>query len=119
MRVAGLSNDNDWRFGRGRALYLREGNAIRQNVITRIRSFKRDWSLDQDAGIDWITLLGRRNTQATILREVERVTLSTEGVLRIVSLQVEHRASERRARISLSFQTVYGSEFNEQVGVEA
>lgn len=108
MRVSGLDRNGDWRFGRGRAVYLQDSAAIAQNVVTRLRSFQRDWFLDIGAGIDWITLLGRRNSRNRITREVERVVLDTEGVLRLTGLNVSHDTQARRAIITVSYEDIFG-----------
>mgnify|MGYP000010448375 CR=1 FL=1 len=115
MRVAGLDKNNDFRFGRGLASYLSADQAIRQNVATRIKSFRRDWVLNTDANIDWIDLLGRKNSRDKILREIERVVLSTTGVLRIITLDASQK--DRNMTISLTFETVYGSSITDNIGV--
>jgi len=55
MRVSGLDSNRDWRFGKGRAVYKRNADAIAQNILTRLRSFLGDWYLDTEIGIDWLT----------------------------------------------------------------
>jgi len=117
MRVSGLDQDGDWRFGRGRAAYISRGDAVRQSVVTRLRSFASDFFLDTDAHIDWIDLLGRRDTKAEILRAVERVTLATEGVTTIASLSIETKTSTRAATIMLTFGTIFDDSFSEVVSL--
>lgn len=115
MRVSGLDEDGDWRFGRGLAVYISRGDAVRQNVVTRLKSFRSDFFLDIDANIDWIDLLGRRDTKDEIMRAVERVTLSTEGVTTITKLEIEAKTSTRKATIMLAFGTIFDDEFNEEI----
>lgn len=107
MKVSGLDRNNDWRFGRGHAVYIQDSDAIRQNVATRIRSFAGDWFLDVTANIPWIELLGRRDSREQVLREVERVTLSTEGVVRILHIEIEHNRRDRVAVITLGFEDIF------------
>lgn len=107
MKVSGLDRNNDWLFGRGLAVYIQDSDAIRQNVATRIRSFAGDWFLDVTANIPWIELLGRRGSREQVLREVERVTLSTEGVVRILHIEMEHNRRDRTAVINLSFEDIF------------
>lgn len=115
MRVSGLDQEGDWRFGRGLAVYISRGDAVRQNVVTRLKSFRTDFFLDVDANIDWIDLLGRRDTKEEILRAVERVTLSTDGVTTITKLEIEAKTSTRNATIILAFGTIFDDEFNEEI----
>lgn len=117
MRVSGLDKDGDWRFGRGLAVYIKDAEAVRQNVATRLKSFRTDWFLDTDANIDWIDLLGRRNTRDEILREVERVTLATEGVTTITQLDIDVKTSARTATIMLSFGTIFDVDFTEEIAI--
>lgn len=117
MKVAGLDQDGDWRFGRGRASYRLKAEAVRQNVATRVRSFTNDWFLDVKANIDWITLLGSRNTQTTIEREVERVILSTVGVARIDNLQTIVGHKSRALTIVTKIATIYDTQFTEEIGI--
>jgi len=117
MRVSGLDDNNDWRFGRGLASYITKAGAVRQNVVTRLKSFKTDFFLDVDANIDWIDLLGRRETRDEILRAVEATTLSTDGVTTITQLSIEAKTSTRAATILLSFGTIFDEEFTEEITI--
>lgn len=115
MRVSGLDKDGDWRFGRGLASYISRGDAVRQNVVTRIKSFRSDFFLDVDACIDWIDLLGRRETKEEIMRAIERVTLATDGVTTITKLEIEVKTSTRNATIMLAFGTIFDDAFTEEI----
>lgn len=118
MLVSGLNQDGDWRFGRGRAIYVSDAQAVRQNVVTRLKSFKRDCFTDTEANIDWVLLLGNRNTRQQIEREVERVVLSTEGVTTITELMLNASIATRAATIKLKFNTVFDTQFAEEIGIE-
>lgn len=115
MRVSKLVND-DWTFGNGRANYAVNADAVRQNVKTRLRSFKNDWFLDIEANIDWITLNGMKNNRVRILREVERVTLNTNGVTTINTLEVV-KEENRHAVIKLAFSTIFDRTFEEEIKI--
>jgi len=116
MRVRRIDASGDWQFGRGLSDYAKDDEAIKQNVSTRIKSFKNDWFLDTDAEIDWFDLLGRKGTQEEIKREVERVTLATDGVLQINSLELTR--SNRSARIQLEITTIFSTEISINLGLE-
>jgi len=104
MRVSRLDKSGDWQMGQ----WLSGSQAIAQNVTTRLKSFKFDWFLDIGAGIDWLQLLGARGTQKRILREIERVTLGTPGVVRLTGLDLTLQG--RDAKIFLSYIDVYRAE---------
>ena len=106
MSVRALDSNLDWVFGSGRANYIGEEAAINQKVASRLKSFKNDNPLNMNDNIDWIDLLGRKGTEDTILKEIERVTLQTEGVTRITSLEVT-KTADRVQSISLRYNTIY------------
>jgi hypothetical protein len=108
--------DGDWTFGQSLADYTAGDELIKQNVITRIKSFQNDWFLDMDAHIDWFDLLGRKNTQEAIKREVERVCLETEGVVAVTRLILTK--NNRQATIELDITTVFNTALNIQLGIE-
>lgn len=104
MRVRSITNGGDWTFGKGRAHYKTKSDAIRQNVLTRLRSFRDDWFLNVNHGGRWFELFGTRGTtERQVLREVERIVLTTEGVRAIERLRVIRRDSPRSVTIGLTF----------------
>ena len=109
MRVSGLDKNLDWKFGKGRAAYKRNADAIAQNILTRLRSFLGDWYLDTEIGIDWLTLLGNLGTEKRILRAVESTVMQTEGVLSIQELKIVGRDSNRGVKIQLQYTDVFGA----------
>jgi len=115
MRVAGLDSNGDWKFGKGRANYLRRSNAIAQHVVTRLRSFTDDWFADIDNGLPWFELLGNRATSARILREIETAVLATEGVRAIERLRLVSVDANRKATIELTYVDVFNTKFVDTV----
>ncbi len=107
MRVRALDNNNDWTFGAGKANYISGIAALNQKVITRIKSFKNDNPLNMDSNIDWIYLLGNRSTTSTILKEIERVVIDTDGVIKVNDVSLI-KLEDRVADIQVSYDTIYG-----------
>ena len=115
MRVSGLNKENDWQFGRGKANYLSASAAIGQNIVTRLRSFKRDWYLDGDANVDWLKLLGTRGIRVeTIRRQIERVVRQTEGVARVDRIVADLNRATRTLTVTVDAVDV----FNERQLIE-
>ena len=108
MIVSGLDKNLDWRFGKGRAVYKRNADAIAQNILTRLRSFAGDWYLDTEAGVDWLTLLGNLGTEKRIMRAVESTVMQTGGVLSIQELKIIGRDSSRGVKIRIRYTDVFG-----------
>lgn len=110
MRVSGLTASGDWRFGRGKANYKKGSDAIGQNIVTRLRSFKRDWFLDIEANVDWLRLLGSKGVRLeTIRKAVERVVQSTEGVARVDSVVVNFDRVSREVAITVDCVDVFNT----------
>lgn len=114
MKFRRLKN-NDWTFGRGVANYADSDEAILLNCKTRLMSFKNDWFLDQNQNIDWFTILGQKNNEQTIINEVERVCLNSEGIVKVVSIEVV-KSDNRSANIEIVVNTIF-SEL-QKLGVE-
>jgi hypothetical protein len=108
MRVSRLTVNGDWTFGKGRANYLRRGDAIHQNVVTRLRSFTDDWFLDTASGLPWYELLGSKGAQARMLREIERVILTTGGVRTLDRLSVT--VTDRMASIDITLTDIFNGQ---------
>lgn len=113
MRVRSIDSNSDWTFGKGRANYVSERNAIAQSVRTRLRAFQNDYYLDTENGIPWIQLLGNLGTERRILRAVERTALQTEGVLRITRLEIVRRDGRQGVTIRIDYDDVYGQSATE------
>ena len=118
MRVRAIDSNGDWRFGHGLADYKTAHKAIAQNVQTRVKSFANDWFLDTSANIDWIGLLGQRNSKDKIIREVSRVILETSGIARIDALDISSDDQQRYISINATLTDIYSETFNAEIGVE-
>ena len=114
MSVRRLDKNGDWTFGVGRGNYITGGDAINQKVVTRLKSFKNDNPLNMNSNIDWIDLLSRKDTENDILKEVERVVLQTDGVIKVNSVEVD-KTINRSQTVLLSYDTIYSE--NNSVGV--
>jgi hypothetical protein len=116
MKVRKIDSDGDWNFGLSNANYIRGSEAVRQNVATRLKSFRDDWFLDMDAEIDWLSILGNKNNENTILYEVERVTKETEGIKTVDKIDII-TINKRSATIQVEFTTIYDESFLIEVNV--
>jgi hypothetical protein len=112
MRVSRLTAAGDWTFGKGRANYARRSDAIKQSIVTRLRSFTEDWFLDTTEGSPWVELMGAKQTQKRILREVETRVLATDGVRSIESLRLVSVDKQRHATIELSVMDIFDTRIN-------
>lgn len=118
MSVRKLDSNGDFTFGQSQGNYIKRDNEIAQNVVTRIKSFKNDYFLDNSQNIDWLNILGVKNNEEIIIGEVRRVVQQTNGVQRVneVSLVQNDR---RSATIQIKFDTIYNQNILKEVGINA
>jgi hypothetical protein len=116
MRVRSIDENNDWTFGKGLQNYKLLNNNIKQNVITRLQSFRSDCFFALDEGVDWYNLLGEKNTQEEIILQVKRTILQTPGVVRINSLDIYSNSDNRSLTLTVNIDTLYTN--NVQIQLE-
>jgi hypothetical protein len=116
MSVSGLTAAGDWRFGQGKAVYIKRSDEIAQNVVTRIRSFTNDWFPDVNDGLAWFEMLGSKGQRARILRELEQTVLRTEGVRTIEKLDIADLTA-RNATIEISYRDIFDRRLTRSVSV--
>jgi len=117
MRVSGLDSAGDWRFGKGKAVYLTKSAAIQQNVVTRLKSFTDDWFADMSDGVPWFDLLGERSTDRQLLREVEKTVLQTFGVRSIDRLRLANTGADRIATLEITITDIFNETFTNTVQI--
>ena len=66
MRVRKLDKNQDWTFGNSQNNYINKKEALKQNVVTRIKSCKNDWFLDSEANSGWWDNLGIKQNKGII-----------------------------------------------------
>jgi hypothetical protein len=106
MLIRKNDENNDWIFGRGRNDYLKNKDALIQNLKTRILSWKNDCFFDLQAGVDWNNYLDI-GTKFFLDQNVKQVILQTPDVIKINSY--ESVLSDRDLTITANIYTIYGS----------
>lgn len=107
MKTRALDANKDWQFGRGLQSFVTEKNALKQNISTRLKSWKNDCFFAMDDGVDWQNFLDIGKKTLLDL-DIKRVLLQTEGVLRISSYTSTLNTAARAATISATVATVFG-----------
>lgn len=115
MIVRALDTDHDWTFGKGKQNYLKEQDAIAQNINTRLLSFLNDCFFDMGAGIDWRRLLGDKNTESEIILSCRAIILNTEDVVKINSFS--STTGDRSISIDYNIDTIYSSQFQQTLEI--
>ena len=114
MRVR-KTRDGEWAFGRGFGDYAVDNQAVAQNIKTRLLSFKDDWFLNVDAGVDYFNLIGYNGRQEFLMNAISNTILGTYGVLKITELKTEIK--DRKASIVASVFTIFDEIIKLELGV--
>lgn len=109
MRTRRLDANGDWTFGRGRSSYATKSECVRQKVETRLRSFKQDWFLNLDHGINWFGNMARRGTRVKLEAEIRSCILQTEGVKTLTAFASQYQPKNRKLTITATFTDIYGN----------
>lgn len=116
MSVRALDKNGDWTFGRSKAQLLTKTDEVKQNIATRIKSFKNDWFLDVDAEIDWFNILSIKNNKSVIISEIERVTLATKNVKQVLNVEIVN-VKGRSATIKVEALDIWDIRFLEEIAL--
>lgn len=107
MIVRALSSTGDWTFGKGLNDYKSANAAVAQTIQTRLNSFLNNCFFDANAGIDWFTLLGGKDTLSLNLA-VTAMILNTANVISLNQLYIT-LDTNRKVTISYTVQTTYST----------
>jgi hypothetical protein len=110
MIIRSVDGSNDWNFGKGRASYARDQQAIEQNIKSRVLSWVGDCFFATQEGVDWKNRLGGKNT-ADLEAELKTVILGSFGVVGITSVQAEFFNDRRNVRIAYDITTIFSPSF--------
>jgi hypothetical protein len=108
MRTRRINENNDWLFGAGRQSYYSGSDAVAQKVLTRLQSFKGNWFLNLDAGVDWISEMEQRDQQPFLEASVKTTILNTRGVVSLNTFSPSWDARNRKLTITASYTDIYG-----------
>lgn len=115
MIIRGLDADHDWTFGKGKQNYKVGTPAIAENIDTRLRELKGNCFFNMGAGVDWLRLLGGKNTKGEIVLSCRSIILASYGVVQINSLSVNVVA--RGIFIEANVDTIYTQNITQIVEV--
>jgi hypothetical protein len=117
-KVRRLDENGDWTFGQGFANYAQLDERIRQNIVTRLKSFRNDWVLDFNAGINWFDILSQKDNQELIYLNIFNTVLNTEDVLRIDDINIQS-ITNRNATIQIQYTSIFEESNNVTVTIDA
>lgn len=106
MIIRSLSPTGDWTFGKGIQNFSTGLDAVKTNILTRIKEWKGDCFFKLTSGIDWNSYLDV-GTKALLDRDIIRIISGSFGVLRIDSYT--SFLTLRNLNFSCQVATIYGT----------
>lgn len=111
-----LSSNWDLQFdSNGNLSFLKEAEAICQNVCNECRLFLNDAYFRYDEGIDWFTdQLGQPLQESVVTERLRNAALSVPGVLSVVNIEITEIDQETRTlhgKIEIETQYGYGTSY--------
>lgn len=105
MIVRALDADGDWTFGKSRADYLSNIDAVKQNIKTRLLEFLGDCFFNITAGINWLSFLGGSKNPPALNLSISSIILNTFGVTGIRQLSIS--LINRNFSVNYEADTIY------------
>jgi hypothetical protein len=105
MIIRAIDENGDWTFGKGIQNYKTELDAIKENILTRVKEWKGDCFFSLQSGVDYNSYLDV-GTKKYLDSDLIRVILQSFGVLRVDSY--ESKLTLRGLVFSANIATIYG-----------
>jgi len=105
MIFRNLTEDHDWTFGKGKQDYVKDDDAIKVNIKTRILSWQQDCFFDLLAGIDWYERLSKKSQFNLLKNDLANIILKSYGVASLSRFNAE--LVGRRFTSQYDIKTVY------------
>lgn len=105
MIVRAVDDKNNWIFGKGSSSYKNNIDAFIQTVETKIKEWKNDCFFNQDAGIDWVSRLGKSNP-SFLQADLKTIISGIEEVIAVEDVSITKQA--RNLTISYNVSSIYG-----------
>lgn len=105
-----LDTDGDVLIENGDLVLVDGLAAIGQHVAMRLRSYKGEWFLDQNAGVPYFQEILAKGTPAARIRSIlQRIILETDKVVSVDSMELDYDASARTLVVDFAATTTLGT----------
>lgn len=110
MKVRRLDKNHDWTFGSGLANYAKESEAIKQCVKTILLSFRYNWHLGEDHGINWWAYFVKNPNISVMEADIKRHILEVEGVATLQELNLQLDTITREMVVTVRYTDIYNTQ---------
>lgn len=117
MIVRRLDNNHDWSFGSSLANYARTSEATAQCIKTILLSFRYNWHLDENHGINWWAYFVKNPNIPVMESDIKRHILEVDGVASLQNLGLSLDTVTRHIIITVNYTDIYNTRNTVQVNV--
>lgn len=110
MKVRAVDKNHDWTFGNGLANYKQKSEAIKQCILTTLKSFKYNYFLNQDHGVNWFAYLTKNPDVEAMRQDIKARVFEVEGIASIDALDMQYDTVTRKVYIQLKYTDIYNVE---------
>lgn len=108
MKVRRLDSNHDWTFGNGLANYAVTSEATKQCIKTILLSFRLNWFLDEDHGINWWAYFVKNPNVPVMEDDIKRHILEVDGVSSLNNLELQLNTITRQMIITVRYTDIFG-----------
>lgn len=109
MKARRLDKNHDWSFGSSQANYAKESEAVKQCVKTKLLSFKFNWHLDEDHGVNWWAYFVKNPNVSVMESDIKRNILEIEGVASLQELNLQLNTITRQMIVTVRYTDIYNT----------
>jgi len=113
-----LTSAGDWTFGKGKAGYAVEEQAIELNIKTRLQSWKGDCFFALGDFVDWLGRLDK-GQETNLLNELKSIILQSYGVVSVDSMTSVLDRTTRNCLVTYRISTVFSQSFERTLTLTA
>jgi hypothetical protein len=110
-----LDASHDWTFGSSKANYAQKSEAIAQCIKTSLLSFRFNWFLDEDHGVNWFAYFVKNPNVPVMESDIKRHVLEVEGVQSLQDLPIQLDTVTRELIVTVKYTDIYNVQ--NQVGI--
>jgi hypothetical protein len=113
MKFRNLDSEGQWTFGKGKANYVKDSEAVGLNIKTRIKEWVNDCFFNLKAGIDWYNRLGSFNQKDLLDADIKRIIIQTQDVAQLKSFT--STVTDRAYRAEYTVLTTFSQEYQDLI----
>lgn len=110
MKARRLDRSHDWTFGNSLANYATKSEAIAQCIKTALLSFRVNWFLDEEHGVNWWAYFVKNPNVPVMESDIKRHVLEVEGVSKLHELGLSLDTVTRKMIITVRYTDIYNTQ---------